>query len=165
MNPTHPKLTEAAFFIELFEATQERKESLTYNGSREEEASFIFSAILNAFYSALDQWRSVTKKDTQYKHFVNNYPEIYSHSHYGGWRSTTVHVRHISISHTVYAPQKNGKVNLNFQVSPKLAEANTSENQVNLNFSPRYSVEYRGELHEVAAFSRFHLRELTELMQ
>ncbi|MCX7258510.1 MAG: hypothetical protein NTZ64_17835, partial [Polaromonas sp.] len=134
----HPKLAEAAFFIELFEATQERTESLTRTFDLETEASFLFSAIMNSFYSALEHWRNTTKYKPAYNTFVAKYPEIYSHSHFGGWRSTTVHVRHMSISYAGYIPPKGGEVNLVFSAPPKLAEANFLEDKAMLRFKPLY---------------------------
>ena len=97
MSYSHPKLAEAAFFIELLEATQERSESLTLGADLQTEAWYLFSAILNSFYSVLDQWRMSDRlnNEASYKAFVDQHPEIYSHSHSGGWRSTTVHVSHI----------------------------------------------------------------------
>ncbi len=161
----HPKLNEAAFFIELFAATQERGESLTRSADLITEASFLFSAIMNAFYSALDQWKAATKDQTAYKAFVAKYPEIYSHSHFGGWRSTTVHVQHMSISHSGYIPSKGGQVDLVFSHSPKLAVKVSNKGSVDLHFHPLYYVDYRGELKEVIAFSSEHLSELAKLLE
>lgn len=160
----HPKLNEAAFFIELFAATQERSESLTRNTDLITEASFLFSAIMNAFYSALDQWKTTTKDVATYKAFIEKYPEIYSHSHFGGWRSTTVHVQHIPISHSGHVPPKGNQVDLVFSHSPKLAARESKPGSVDLHFHPLYYVEYRGELKEVVAFSRKHLGEISVLL-
>ncbi|MBQ0922187.1 hypothetical protein KBW71_27475 [Hydrogenophaga aromaticivorans] len=160
----HPKLKEAEFFIELFVATQERGESLTRNANLLEEASYLFSAIMNAFYSALDQWRTTTKNEVAYKEFVAKFPEIYSHSHHGGWRSTTVHVQHLPIAHSGYIPPKGGQVDLVFSHPPKLSDREKRKGSVDLVFHPRYYVEYRGEMKEVVAFSRKHLGELSRLL-
>lgn len=165
MSFSHPKLDEAAFFIELFEATQERVESLTRNVSLEEEASFLFSAVLNAFYSAIEQWRSHIKDKAAYHAFVENNPEIYSHSHKGGWRSTTVHVSHVRISYAGYIPPKGGEVNLEFVPPPKLASPKILNDEVDLKFAPYYYVDYRGQRREVAALSREHLSELRDFME
>lgn len=51
------KLQEAAFFIELLDALQERGESLTHLEDVEAEASFLYAAILNAFYSVVEIMR------------------------------------------------------------------------------------------------------------
>lgn len=165
MKPQHPKLAEAAFFIELFEATQERTESLTRSSDLETEASYLFSAIVNAFYSALDQWRDPATNKKAREEFVKKNPEIYSHAHLGGWRSTTVHVQHIPITNAGYIPPKGGEVHLVFSAPPKLASKDIVEDRVDLKFSPCYYVEYKGELKEVVAFARAHLQNLTELIE
>lgn len=161
---THPKLSEAAFFIELFEATQERTESLTRDSDLETEASFLFSAIMNSFYSALEHWSNTTKDKPAYNAFVKMYPEIYSHSHSGGWRSTTVHVRHMPITFSGYVPPKGREVPLVFKAPPKLASREVLEDRVDLRFQPLYYVEYKGELLEVVALSRKHLSELEKFI-
>lgn len=161
----HPKLPEAAFFIELFEATQERTESLTRNFDLETEASFLFSAIMNSFYSALEHWKNNTKNKPAYNAFVEKYPEIYSHSHFGGWRSTTVHVRHMPITFAGYVPPQGGEVHLVFKAPPKLASRDVLEDKLDLRFQPLYYVEYKGELKEVVAFSRKHLSELASFIE
>lgn len=165
MKSCHLKLAEAAFFIELFEATQERTESLTRGSDLETEASYLFSAIMNSFYSALDQWRDPATNKKGYEAFVKQNPEIYSHSHFGGWRSTTVHVCHIPITHAGYIPPKGGEVSLVFSAPPKLASTEIVEGRVDLTFSPYYYVAYRGELKEVVSFARAHLHKLTVLIE
>ena len=162
---THPKLSEAAFFIELFEATQERTESLTRDFDLETEASFLFSAIMNSFYSAIEHWRNTTKDKPAYNAFTERYPEIYSHSHFGGWRSTTVHVRHMPITYAGYVPPKGGEVHLVLSAPPKLASREIIEDRVDLCFQPLYYVEYRGDLKEVVEFSRRHLSELAAFIE
>jgi hypothetical protein len=167
MSYHHPKLAEASFFIELFQATQERTESLTRGADLATEASFLFSAILNSFYSAVDQWRMSdrTKNEAPYKAFVERHPEIYSHSHFGGWRSTTVHVKHIPISYAGYIPPKGREVDLVFSMPPKLASNEVVEDRVDLRFLPYYYVEYKGEMKEVVAFSNAHLEQLAALIE
>ena len=51
------KLQEAAFFIELLHALQERGSSLTHLEDTAAEASFLYAAILNAFYSVVEVMR------------------------------------------------------------------------------------------------------------
>ena len=165
MNFSHPKLREAEFFIELVEATQERVESLTRSATLEEEASFLFSAILNAFYSALEQCRERIKDKAIYHSFVDRFPEIYAHSHKGGWRSTTVHVRHVPISYAGYVPPSGGEVELIFSPPPKLASPEVIQDQVDLKSVPYYYVDYRGKRHEIAAFASEHLHQLRAFME
>lgn len=161
----HPKLSEAAFFIELFEATQDRTESLTRNADLKTEASYLFSAIMNSFYSAIEQWRRSTKRELEYKAFIKKFPEIYSYSHYDGWRSVTVHVRHVPISHAEYLPPKDGEVSMEFSPTPKLASSDLVEDRSDSRFQPVYYVEYKGNLREVVSLTRQHLIDLANLIE
>lgn len=132
----HPKLKKAEFFIELFVATQEKGESLTHDASLLEEASYLCSAIMNAFCSALDQWRSKTNNEVAYKEFVSRFQEIYAHSHHGGWRSSTVQVQHLPIAHSGYIPPEGGQVHLVFLHPPKLSDREKRKGSVDLVFHP-----------------------------
>lgn len=157
-----PKLAEAAFFIELFEATEQRAESLTHNSDPKTEASYLFSAILGAFYAALDQWHRANRDKARYDAFTKKHAVIYGHSDRGGWRNTTVHVRHLEISHAGYIPNAGGRVTLVFGAPPKLA---TPLRPGQLVFTPSYYVEHSGKMVEVVSFSRAHLAELAALIE
>lgn len=161
---SHPKLSEAQFFIELLEATQERVTSLTHSCTLEEEASFLFAAVLNGFYSALEQWRQYVAT-ADYQAFVARYPEIYSHSHKGGWRSTTVHVRHLPMSYAGYIPPPNPEIQIEFNVPPKLASPELLKDQVDSSNAKHFYLDFRGKRYGVASFSREHLEELRVFME
>jgi hypothetical protein len=161
---THHKLSEAEFFIELLEATQERITSLTRNSSLEDEASFLFAGVLNAFYSALEQWKQHVQAD-DYNGFVAKYPEIYSHSHKGGWRSTTVHVRHVPMSYAGYIRPVNPELPMEFVPPPKIASPELLNDQVDPGSAAYYYLDFRGKRYAVAAFAREHLEELRAFME
>lgn len=164
MQFTHPKLREAEFFIELLEATQERTESLTRNSSLEEEASFLFAGVLNAFYSALEQHGQSVEPDN-YKIFITTYPEIYSHAHRGGWRSTTVHVRHVPMSFAGFIRPENIEVPMEFVSPPKLASKELLNDEVDPSCAPHYYLDFRGKRYAVTEFARKHLDELRAFME
>jgi hypothetical protein len=164
MQFTHPKLREAEFFIELLEATQERIESLTRDCSLEEEASFLFAGAINAFYSALEQYRKHFEKDA-YCAFIKKHPEIYSHSHKGGWRSTTVHVRHVPITFAGYIRPDSVEVPMEFVRPSRLASKELLNDEVDPSRAPHYYLDFRGRRYAVAKFARTHLGELRAFMK
>jgi hypothetical protein len=163
MQFSHPKLSEAEFFIELLEATQQRTTSLTRNSTLAVEASFIFAGVLNAFYSALEQWKEHVSA-IDYQNFIKKFPEIYSHSHKGGWRSTTVHVQHVPISYAGYIPPNNREIPIDFEPPPKLASPEVLNDEIDSVHVPYYYMDFRGKRHQVASFAREHLETLREFM-
>lgn len=66
------KLQEAAFFIELLHALEKRNEPLTNVDDSETEASFLYAAILNAFYSTVEIMR---KEGHHTRDFKAKHPE------------------------------------------------------------------------------------------
>lgn len=142
------KIKEAKFFLELLEALEQRVDSLTNLESPSEEASFLMSAISNAFYSALDQWRNQNKsKQRQYQEFSRRYPEIYGSDQQGGWRNTTVHVTHVRVSTAGYIPPRADSVNFDFRHKPKLAPSQ-SPGTCNFRLGPQFYLFHGGrEIH------------------
>jgi hypothetical protein len=80
---SHRKLQEAAFFIELLHALQERGTSLTHLDDSESEASFLYAAVLNAFYSVVEIMR---KEGYDTRPFKALHPMIYADGSKGGER-------------------------------------------------------------------------------
>lgn len=165
MRYQHDKLNEAAFFIELLEATENRSDTLTKGHSLEAEASYLLSAVLNAFYSAIDPWGRIKANQVKSKEFQNLYPEIYSHSHHGGWRSTTVHVKHLQVEH--HKPEEpSGNLLLLFGPKPKLSQQSVNpDGTLNLKISPRFSLKYRGKWYYAAQFAKQHLAHLAHIIE
>ncbi|MET3444320.1 hypothetical protein ABIC94_005130 [Variovorax paradoxus] len=95
------KIEEAAFFIELLHALQERSEPLTHLDDVDAEASFLYAAILNAFYSTVE---TMTHEGIDTKSFRAKYPEIYAFGSKGGERAKTVHLGHTEVAPTSYQP-------------------------------------------------------------
>lgn len=81
---SHAKLKEASFFIELLAALELRSDTLTNQGTAVEEASFLFSAIFNAFYQCVDAMRDATRtsKSAQsaLEAFEARYADLYRRS-------------------------------------------------------------------------------------
>jgi hypothetical protein len=92
------KLEEAQFFLELLDALDQRHSPLTHIGDTAKEASFLYSAILNSFYSVIAIMRDEEGIDT--KAFTDLYPEIYARAKNGGERAKTVHINHIDTAFT-----------------------------------------------------------------
>ena len=111
------KLQEAAFFIELLHALQERGDSLTHLGDLDAEASFLYAAILNAFYSVVEIMR-VEGHDT--RSFKTAHPVIYADGSKGGERAKTVHISHTEVDLAGYEPPPGNEVNFIFRQHPKL---------------------------------------------
>lgn len=111
------KLQEAAFFIELLHALQERGSSLTHLGDSKAEASFLYAAILNAFYSVVEVMR---KEGHDTRPFKARYPMIYADGSKGGERAKTVHISHTEVDLAGYEPPANNQVALIFRHPPKL---------------------------------------------
>lgn len=130
------KLQEAAFFIELLDALQERGESLTHIEDLDTEASFLYAAILNAFYSVVEIMR-VEGHDT--RAFKVAHPVIYADGSKGGERAKTVHISHTEVDLAGYEPPPAGEVNFIFRQSPKLVPPPVSiPGRVELVFGQEY---------------------------
>jgi hypothetical protein len=92
------KLAEAQFFLELLDALDQRHRPLTHTGDAAKEASYLYSAILNSFYSMVAIMRDEEGIDT--KAFVDAHPEIYARAKNGGERAKTVHIQHTDTAYS-----------------------------------------------------------------
>jgi len=130
------KLQEAAFFIELLHALQEHGSSLTHLGDSEAEASFLYAAILNAFYSVVEVMR---KEGHDTRPFKAQHPMIYADGSKGGERAKTVHLSHTEVDLAGYEPPPGNQVVLTFRHPPKLVPPPQQvPGQVDLIFKPEY---------------------------
>jgi len=116
------KLEEAKFFLELLDSLNHRVESLTKIEDKAKEASYLFSATLNSFYSVIAIMRD--SEGVSVSSFTKNYPEIYARAKNGGERAKTVHVNHTNTAHSGYIPPSANEVNFYFRDLPKLADPN-----------------------------------------
>lgn len=155
------KLAEAAFFLDLFDALQLRDDSISHGRTQETEAAYLFSAILGAFYAALDQWNHQVGDNRAYQAFKKQHPEVHGSTEQGGWRNTTVHLKHVPISETQQVPTSSVDAYKKIQKS-KLVEHDSAwweNSQVHL---PEYRVDYRGRSLPVLDFCHNHLQSLRE---
>lgn len=140
------KLTEARFFLDLFDVLEERKRSLTDVASSSEEASFLLSAILNALYSSLEQAKPAIGVEAVVK-YKSEHAKIFRGN--GGLRNITVHERHVGVDFSGYIPSLGNAVNFDLRLTPKLvkeAEAARSPGIVNISLGPDFYVEVDGNL-------------------
>jgi hypothetical protein len=154
------KLQEAAFFIELLHALEERNEPLTNVADAEAEASFLYAAILNAFYSVIEIMR---KEGHDSRDFKTRHPEIYADGSKGGERAKTVHIAHIEPSLAGYEPPPGNAVNFRFRSRPRLCpEKPPTLGRVDLQFKPQYyfRIELRGKNVHALEYCDEHLDEL-----
>lgn len=159
------KLDETKFFLELFDALEQRGKPLTNNNSIEREASFIFSAILNGFYSITELAKDNGTKKTDVQNFKNNHPIIYAGSGKGGLRNTTVHVKHVDIDHSGYIPPKSNAVNFNLKETPKLIQdERNNTGGVVLNLTPYFYIEVNGVMKRVMELADSHYSELKKFV-
>ncbi len=128
------KLEEAQFFLELLDALDLRRRSLTRAGDTAKEASYLFAAVLNSFYSAVAIMRD--KEGIDVKAFVAANPEIYARAKDGGERAKTVHVRHTDAAFSGYIPPKGNEVNFNMRKTPLLIEEARIPGKVEFVFGP-----------------------------
>jgi hypothetical protein len=157
---SHHKLQEAAFFIELLHALQERGSSLTHLGDSDAEASFLYAAILNAFYSVVEVMR---KEGHDTRPFKTLHPMIYADGSKGGERAKTVHIGHTEVDLAGYEPPSSGQGVLIFRRPPKLVPLLPREQgQAELVFKPEYYfyVELLGRRVNALEFCEDHYSEL-----
>ncbi|WP_330130922.1 hypothetical protein [Shewanella xiamenensis] len=156
------KLEEIKFHLELLYAIEESGKSLTLINNPEKEASYLVSAVLNAFYSLTEMCGG---KGNQYvKEFREIYPSIYAGSGKGGLRNTTVHVAHKRIDFSGYISPQNGRVNFHFKETPKLAPLEKSVGKVTLRFSPNFYLKINGEMVAIVDYFHEHLGALKKLV-
>lgn len=156
------KLQEAAFFIELLHALEERGEPLTHLGNPEAEASFLYAAILNAFYSTAEIMR---KEGLDSRDFKAKHPAIYADGSKGGERAKTVHLQHTESAHSGYEPPRGDQVHLRFRRQPRLAPPPLRvPGRVDLVFKKEFyfHVEMEGRNVHALAFCEQHLDELRQ---
>jgi hypothetical protein len=162
--PSHEeKLSEAAFFLDVFEALQLRGESMTHGRTQQTEAAYLFSAILGAFYAALDQWHRRVGNHSAYQAFKKENPEIHGSTEQGGWRSTTVHLTHVAIAETQQAPTLAVDAHVKFGRSKLVERDDVPFANLQVHF-PEYCVTYRGRSTPVLIFCREHLHSLRQLL-
>lgn len=159
------KLEEAKFFLELFDALEQRGKPLANNSSIEREASFIFSAILNGFYSVTELAKNNGTRNADVQTFKDNHPLFYAGSGRGGLRNTTVHVKHIDIDHAGYIPPKGDTINFNFKDTPKLIrDEKANEDGVVLKFTPYFYIEVNGDMKRVMELANNHYYEIKKFV-
>ena len=154
------KLQEVAFFIELLHALQERGSSLTHLDDSESEASFLYAAILNAFYSVVEVMR---KEGYDTRPFKAQHPMIYTDGSKGGERAKTVHLSHTEVDLAGYEPPPGSQVVLTFRRPPKLVPPTPKvPGRVDLVFKPEYYffVELLGRRVNALEFCERHYSEL-----
>jgi hypothetical protein len=131
---------------------------ITHINDPEKEASYLFSAILNAFYSVTEICGG--NSSLLVKNFKSIYPLIYSGSGKGGLRNTSVHVRHIQVEHKKYSKPARGTLVLRFGVNPKLTLPDEGQGVLKLRFEKVFHVEINNELVPIAEFCNEHLKQL-----
>jgi hypothetical protein len=95
------KLDEVAFFLELLQLLEEKGTPLVGTASYEEEASFLFSAVVNALYSAV---AILEESGVEVKSFKKKHPDLYGTVKKGGVRAVTVHKLHVPTAFTSTLP-------------------------------------------------------------
>lgn len=153
------KLKEAEFFLELLDALDERKRPLTRVADTAQEASYLLSAILNAFYSAVVIMRDEEKIDVE--EFVAANPEIYARADRGGERARTVHVSHTLPAFSGYLPPKLDAP-LYMRKTPVLVEEAQIPGRMDVVFGPNHYiyVALKGRNIEVCEFCYDHFCKL-----
>lgn len=157
------KLDEAQFFLELLDALDRRRKPLTRSGDTAKEASYLFTAVLNSFYSAIVIMRDEEGVDV--KPFVVAHPEIYARAKDGGERAKTVHFKHAEAAFSGYIPPKGNEVNFDFRKAPLLIEEASVPGMVDFAFGPDHYmfIDLRGNLEQVTQFCYNHFYQLKAL--
>jgi hypothetical protein len=120
---TRDKLKEAKFFIELLHALEERGESFSHGATAGEEASYLFSAIVNSFYSVIVMLEDAGVDAAAFR---TEHAEIYANAKTGGVRAVTVHKQHVPMSLSGYIPPLGNELALAFRAPPKLASSRST---------------------------------------
>lgn len=154
------KLEEAQFFLELLEALDQRRRPLTHSANTAKEASFLFAAALNSFYSTIAIMRDEEGVDVTL--FVKAHPEIYERANKGGERAKTVHVSHTDVAYSGYIPPKGNEVNFNFRKTPVLIEESRKPGYADFVLGPDHYmlIEVSGNLVQVTQFCHDHFYQL-----
>lgn len=150
------KLEEAQFFLELLDVLDHRRQPLTRAGDTAKEASYLFAAVLNSFYSAVAIMRDEEGIDV--KAFVDASPEIYARAKNGGERAKTVHVKHTDVAFSGYIPPKGNEVNFDMRKTPLLIEESRIPGRVDLVLGADHYmfIELRGKPEHVTQFCYDH---------
>lgn len=154
------KLEEAQFFLELLDALDRRRKPLTRSENTAKEASYLFAAVLNSFYSTVAIMRD--EEGINVKTFVNEHPEIYARAKDGGERAKTVHVKHTEAAFSGYIPPKGNALNFDLRKTPLLIEEACNFDRVDCTFGPDHYmfIELRGKLEQVTQFCYSHFYKL-----
>lgn len=156
MENTQAKINEAKFFIDLLSQLEKKGKSFVTKTLLEDEASYLLSAILNAFYSATEM--AGGKNNIDIKKFRDDHSLFYDHSSNGGLRNTTVHLHHKQIDHVGYIPPKGDAVNFNLNKPVQ----NTPGDKTDFNFAGKFYLEIENEHKSVLELCSDHLNKLTE---
>ena len=154
------KLEEAKFFLELLDALDQRSRPLTHSADAAKEASFLFAAVLNSFYSATAIMQESEHIDT--KPFTDAHPEIYARAKNGGERAKTVHIAHTDTAFSGYIPPPGDAVNLDFRKTPLLVVEARVPGRVDLVLGPGHymRIELHDKLVDVCDFCHAHYYQL-----
>lgn len=154
------KLEEAQFFLELLDALDQRRRPLTRVGDTAKEASYLFAAVLNSFYSAIAIMRD--EEGINVKPFTDAHPEIYARAKDGGERAKTVHVKHTDTAFSGYIPPLGNAAKFRFKATPRLVEEVRVPGRADLTFGPDHYmfIDLRGGLENVTDFCYEHFDKL-----
>lgn len=111
------KLAEALFFMELLDALDLRQRPLTLEGTPAAEVSYLFGAVLNALYAALEHAKPIVGVDAV-KAYKKNHPLLGG----DGLRNTTIHERHIAPDRAGYIPGDAAALSLPMRATPRLVQ-------------------------------------------
>ena len=156
MENTQAKINEAKFFINLLSQLEKKGKPFVTKTLLEDEASYLLSAILNAFYSATEM--AGGKNNIDIKKFRDDHSLFYDHSSNGGLRNTTVHLHHKQIDHVGYIPPKGDEVNFNL----KTPIQNIPGDKIDFNLTGKFYLEIENEHKSVLELCSDHLNKLTE---
>lgn len=156
------KLKEAAFFIELLHALEERGEPLTHADDSCAEASYLYGAILNAFYStvAIMQTEGFDAREIKKRH-----PEVYADGSKGGERGRNVHICHVETALYGYEPPAGDAVHFVFRATPRLVSSEPiTPGRADLVFRGQYyfHIQLHGKNVHALTFCEQHLAELSK---
>ena len=147
---TSAKLDEAAFFLELLDALDQRKRPLTHAPNAALEASYLLSAILGALSGALDQAKPIAgvAAVVAYKKSI---PSVFDGK--DALRNMTIHERHVDVAFSGYIPPSGQAVNFSFRHVPLLVEEERKAIAgVILQMGPSHYIEVDGVLREIVGF-------------
>ena len=124
------------------------------------EASFLFAAVLNSFYSAVAIMRD--EEGINVKPFTDAHPEIYARARDGGERAKTVHVKHTDTAFSGYIPPPGNAVNFRFKATPRLVEETRVPERVDFTFGPDHYmfIDLRNRMENATDFCYGHFDKL-----